>query len=253
MNSERPRQFAARAYRLYDGGAWFGRLLQTLRPFICPFGTLVDRVPVGARVLDVGCGAGLFLAMLADSGRIREGRGFDASRSAIGLAKVMTGNLNSGTPVSVEYRDATAEWPDRLFDVVSMIDVMHHVAPASQAQVIRAAAARLAPGGILIYKDMVEHPRWRAWANRLHDLVLAHQWIHYAPLSLYAHGQKRQGWSSSKAAVRTCFGTVTNGWYFAAHRRCAIVGWMTVSDRSDARLCTGSIFYWRWWRMQAPT
>ena len=41
MNPERPRQFAARAYRLYDGGAWFGRLLQTLlRPFICPFGTL---------------------------------------------------------------------------------------------------------------------------------------------------------------------------------------------------------------------
>ena len=181
MNRERPRQTAARAYRLYDGGAWFGRLLQTVRPFICPFGELVERVPVGARVLDVGCGAGLFLAMLADGRRIREGRGFDASRSAICLAEVMTGNLDSGIPVRVEYRDATADWPDRLFDVVSVIDVMHHVAPESQAQLIRAAAARLAPGGTLIYKDMVEHPRWRAWANRLHDLVLAHQWIHYAP------------------------------------------------------------------------
>jgi hypothetical protein len=49
MNPARPRQFAARAYRLYDGGAWFGRWLQTLRPFICPFGKFVDRVSVRAR------------------------------------------------------------------------------------------------------------------------------------------------------------------------------------------------------------
>ena len=49
MSRERFRQFAARASQLYDGGAWFGRLLQTLRPFICPFGKFVDRVPVGAR------------------------------------------------------------------------------------------------------------------------------------------------------------------------------------------------------------
>ena len=37
-------------------------------------------------------------------------------------------------------------------------------------------------GGLLVYKDMVERPRWRAWKNRLHDLVLARQWINYAPL-----------------------------------------------------------------------
>ena len=182
MNPERPRQFAARARiacttAALGLAACFRRCARLSVPWARSLIACRSVRACSTWVVVPGC----FLQCSPTVGPIREGRGFDASRSAIGLAKVMTGNLNGGTPVSVEYRDATAEWPDRLFDVISMIDVMHHVAPASQAQVIRAAAARLAPGGILIYKDMVEYPRWRAWANRLHDLVLAHQWIHYAP------------------------------------------------------------------------
>jgi hypothetical protein len=38
---------------------------------------------------------------------------------------------------------------------------------------------------------MVERPIWRAWSNRLHDLVIARQRIRYAPLA-FVHGWAEQ-------------------------------------------------------------
>ena len=73
-------------------------------------------------------------------------------------------------------------WPGGAFDVVLLVDVLHHIPPAAQRDVFRMAAEKVAPGGRLIYKDMAARPRWRAAMNRLHDLVMARQWIHYVPI-----------------------------------------------------------------------
>lgn len=61
--------------------------------------------------------------------------------------------------------------------MVSLINVVHHVPAAGQRAFVTAAVSRLKPGGVLIYKDMCRRPVWRSWANRLHDLLLARQWI----------------------------------------------------------------------------
>jgi hypothetical protein len=60
---------------------------------------------------------------------------------------------------------------------------MHHVPPERQAGLIAVAAEHLNEGGLLLYKDMASRPLWRAWANRLHDLASAQEWIHYAELN----------------------------------------------------------------------
>ena len=163
-----------------------GSVLQKLRPYICPFGELINAVPVGARLLDVGCGSGLFLGLLAAYGRIEQGFGFDSNVKAIARAKFMREQQPNLCALTFEHRDASADWPSGPFDVISIIDVMHHVPPAHQRIVIERAAAHLKPGGVLVYKDMVERPRWRAWMNRLHDLVLVREWIHYVPLDTVA-------------------------------------------------------------------
>jgi len=42
--------------------------------------------------------------------------------------------------------------------------------------------SKVKPGGTLVYKDMCLRPWWMAQANRLQDLVVAREWINYAPI-----------------------------------------------------------------------
>ncbi|MBL8757334.1 MAG: class I SAM-dependent methyltransferase [Phycisphaerae bacterium] len=175
-----PRVLSAMAAELYTRGPLLMRLLQRYRPFICPFEHLLPWVPEGATVLDIGCGGGLFLALLSQiPGRLRLGVGFDAAAGAIEVARAA-----NPPRCRFEHVDVAAPWPAEpaKFEVVSIIDVMHHVPPAAQPGLIRTAAARVAPEGILLYKDMCRRPAWRALANRAHDLLLARQWITYAPV-----------------------------------------------------------------------
>jgi 2-polyprenyl-3-methyl-5-hydroxy-6-metoxy-1,4-benzoquinol methylase len=155
---------------------------QTLRPYIAPFHTIVGLVPPGSSILDVGCGAGLFVALLAKLGRIRAATAFDYDGKAIEVADSIVGKLPVPEIVRYEKRTALDRWPEGQYDVVSIVDVVHHIPPAAQAGVIAEAASHVGAGGIMLYKDMARRPFWRAWANRLHDLLSAREWINYAPI-----------------------------------------------------------------------
>ncbi len=198
---------ASRAKRLYSGNRGVSPLLQTLRPYICPFELILPLVPRGSRVLDAGCGAGLFLGLLADSGQITHGLGFDSSHSAISLAQRMTANLPDSTDISFQRLDATAEWPGGTYDVVTLVDVLHHVPPAFQLAVLSRAIERVRVGGLLLYKDMATRPRWMALCNRAHDLLAAREWIHYLPMSTVERHMAANGMSQvvSSSASRFCY------------------------------------------------
>ncbi|MGH8130113.1 MAG: class I SAM-dependent methyltransferase [Steroidobacteraceae bacterium] len=180
-----PRMSAARlagvAATLFANDA----MTQRFRPYICPFEELLPIVPAGSSVLDVGCGGGLFLGLLAVEGGIRSGVGFDSSPSAIAVAQRMRRRAvehGARATLDFQHRDAAAPWPEGTFDVVSVIDVMHHVPRRGQRSLFELAAARVGPSGLMIYKDIAGAPVWRAWANRLHDLLVARQWIDYVPI-----------------------------------------------------------------------
>lgn len=165
---------------LYAGQHWRWRVLQSLRPHICPFGEVLELVPPRARVLDVGCGSGLLLLFLASLGRIASGHGFDVSRDAILAARQAAAATPEAAVLSFEERAIEAGIPHGDWTVVSAIDVIHHVPPAHQAAFVRALCDAVPPGARLIVKDMVAKPRWRAFANRMHDLLMARQWVHHA-------------------------------------------------------------------------
>lgn len=168
-------QIARRICRA-QGGA--GRLLQIYRPYICPFELLLEEIPPGSRVLDVGCGGGLFLGLAAETGRLGAGLGFDSNRAAIAEAKRLE---IAGEAPEFIHLDVAEPWPDGPFEMVSMIDVMHHVPEAARASIFGQVADRLGPGGLFLYKDINSADRARAFANRMHDLALARQWVHYLP------------------------------------------------------------------------
>jgi 2-polyprenyl-3-methyl-5-hydroxy-6-metoxy-1,4-benzoquinol methylase len=180
-NTHTPAQLSMLARALYTDGSWLKRTLQTHRPRICPFEVLISAVPEGASVLDAGCGSGLFLGLLARAGRITKGFGFDASAVTIVFANQMKARHPQGALLDFVHHDAGQPWPEGDFDVVSVIDLLHHVPRPQQKAVIHEAAKRVKPGGILLYKDMVTHPRWLAWVAVLHDLIFARQWVSIRP------------------------------------------------------------------------
>lgn len=173
------------ASRLYVGGSPVARLIQRHRHRIAPVAALVQAVPPASSVLDVGCGGGLLLCCLSAAGRLRSGLGVDSSAVAIAAAHGAAARLATQPGAVVprfECRPVQAGLPEGPFDVVCLVDVLHHVPPAAQERAFRDAASRVRPGGILIYKDMCDAPAWRAGMNRMHDLVMARQWINYVPV-----------------------------------------------------------------------
>lgn len=167
---------------LFQDGPLLMRTMQRLRPHVCPFEALLRVVPRGASVLDVGCGSGIFLGLLHYFGYDVNGLGFDSSRPAIQCAQAMA-ERHGGGAIRFERIPVGDRWPEGRFDVVSMIDVMHHIPVQHQESAFLAACERVSPGGFLLYKDMSDRPFPLAAANRLHDLVIAREWIHYVPVA----------------------------------------------------------------------
>jgi 2-polyprenyl-3-methyl-5-hydroxy-6-metoxy-1,4-benzoquinol methylase len=68
-------------------------LIQRLRPKICPFDRLLQYVPEGSKVLDVGCGSRLLAGLMVCTGRASFVYGFDSSKKAIDVAIRMREHL----------------------------------------------------------------------------------------------------------------------------------------------------------------
>jgi 2-polyprenyl-3-methyl-5-hydroxy-6-metoxy-1,4-benzoquinol methylase len=103
--------------------------------------------------------------------------------------------------------DSDAAWPDEEFDVVFVIDVLHHVPPANQRVFFERVTSKVKQNGILVYKDMSLRPWWKAQANRLHDLVLARETISYVPVATVEH------WASLKGMRVIAREDISRLWY----------------------------------------
>jgi len=181
-------QAARMLWWLYESAPMPQRVLSTLRPFICPLAPILSHVTPGVRVLDIGSGNGLFLSAMARVCGIAAGAGVEVSGRAVASAKAVAERHD--LPLSFHQVGAPEHWPAGPVDVVTMIDVMHHLPAPLRRLFVEAAAARLRPGGRFIYKDMDRRPRWRAAWNALHDLVLARERVRLEP------SENVQAWAS---------------------------------------------------------
>jgi SAM-dependent methyltransferase len=111
------------------------------------------------RILDVGCGFGLFAAYFAQTQPRRSIVGVDPSARRIRLASALCERL--GLPnhrfIEGDIRSAPLEGP---FDAAYVLDVMHHLPRADQVSVLERLRSLLRPGGMLLVKDITTEPRF---------------------------------------------------------------------------------------------
>ncbi len=164
------------------GAKLWQSLIQRLRPLICPFEPLISALPDDGRVLDVGCGTGALILAATVAGKVREALGVDISGGALVQARLAASErLDCSSRLVFQQCESPNEIEGQ-WETVIMVDVLHHVPISEQESFWKAAALRVSSGGSLIYKDMCHRPFWRVGMNRLHDLVVAKQWIQEVPL-----------------------------------------------------------------------
>ena len=117
---------------------------------------VADRVALrGARVLDVGCGAGLLSEALAGEGA--EVTALDLSPELLDVARLHL--LESGRQVDyrlVSVEDLAAQMPQS-FDAITCMEMLEHV--PDPGSVLRACASLLKPGGTLFVSTLDRTPQ----------------------------------------------------------------------------------------------
>lgn len=162
-----PDRAARRAFAAYRDAPAGHRLHLLVRWLTCPFPPVVEVLPSTGRVLEVGCGHGLFSTYLAERapGLTVHGVDIDADKVAVAAASTEPGGRRS---FAVAPSGAVPEGP---WDAVVLVDVLYLLDAAGQRALLADCAAHLAPGGVLVVKDMAVEPRWKARVNALQETL----------------------------------------------------------------------------------
>jgi SAM-dependent methyltransferase len=115
---------------------WFRARREIIQAVLC-----AQQPPVGARLLDVGCGTGANLAALRDALQDADIVGLDPSDRAREVCKRRGFATIAAAATEMPFGDAT-------FDVVTALDVLEHVADDGRA--VTELQRVLRPGGIAI-------------------------------------------------------------------------------------------------------
>jgi 2-polyprenyl-3-methyl-5-hydroxy-6-metoxy-1,4-benzoquinol methylase len=123
------------------------------------------------KILDVGCGFGLFAAYFGQTQPRRQVTGVDPNARRIDLARDVCRKLGltQHTFHVGDVRDHHLKGP---FDAVYVLDVMHHIPEDDQRAVLERLRDLLVPGGSLIIKDITTEPHYQLKFTELLDRVM---------------------------------------------------------------------------------
>jgi 2-polyprenyl-3-methyl-5-hydroxy-6-metoxy-1,4-benzoquinol methylase len=106
------------------------------------------------RALILGCGFGLFDLVLGLRWPEKAIRGIDINEGRLQAAREAAARLGLGNN-AFEFMDLSRD-DVRLGDCdeILLLDILHHVPPAAQADLVRKSFAALSEGGIMVVKDI---------------------------------------------------------------------------------------------------
>lgn len=128
-------------------------------------------LPDEGRILDIGCGFGLFAAYFGQTQPARRIVGVDPNDKRIVMAERVSASigLRGNTFVAGDARDVSLEGG---FSGAYVLDVMHHIPEADQLPLLSRLRDLLAPRGVLVIKDITTEPAFGVEFTRLLDRVM---------------------------------------------------------------------------------
>ena len=145
------------ALALYGGLPASVRVHTRIRSWTCPMDAVLVRAPSAGRLLEVGCGHGLFANAAALAHPRLEVLGIDPDPQKIRWAQSTVDARGN-----VRFRcEGLAEVAERDFDAVAVLDVLYLVPRAEWPAFLAGLRERLRRGGRLLLKDVEPRPRWK--------------------------------------------------------------------------------------------
>ena len=136
------------------------------------YAAVADLVADGTTdVLDIGCGFGLLGFYLRERGFRGGYRGVDFDGAKIAEAR----RIVLVHRIDLAFEDGDASMLPPFAGHVVLLDVLHYLTAADQRALLHAAAARVAPGALLIVRNVLRDRSWRfratVWEERLAHAV----------------------------------------------------------------------------------
>jgi 2-polyprenyl-3-methyl-5-hydroxy-6-metoxy-1,4-benzoquinol methylase len=153
------RQALATLHRNFSRFSLVKRVYVLGRFVSCPFLPLLDAIPAGARVLDIGAGHGAFACLAAERG----------ARSVLALEPDLRKSLPSVRHPAVRFVAGFDDAVKGSFDVVTVIDVLYKLPLPEWDPLFTRVRERLVPGGLLLLKEVDPEHRWKAAWNRAQE------------------------------------------------------------------------------------
>lgn len=142
-------------------------------------------LPREGRILDVGCGFGLFSLCFALSAPARRIYGFDLNPRRIAAAIRAREGLGL-TNVEFAAADATRQRIGEVsggtsssagsgagYDGIITLDLLHHVSPWAKYRLLQSFHRNLTPDGVLVIKDVTTYPLHRIWFTWIMDKIVS--------------------------------------------------------------------------------
>jgi len=152
---------------LFRKAGWLMKAYLRIKFRICPLLRMEVYVPDKGEIIDLGCGNGLFAAVMKLGSPARSILGIDLDARKIAAAQKSLGNIPH-----LDFRPgdiAAAEFPRA--DAFTIVDVLYLIPVADQDRILRMCAEALRPGGVLVLKEMDTRPRRKYFWNMIQETL----------------------------------------------------------------------------------
>jgi len=141
----------------YRDASFITRAYLRIKLRICPLIALETHFPQEGKIIDLGCGNGLFPNILSLGSSERRIIGLDLDEKKIEVANE---TKIQGAQITYQKGDvAESEYPRG--DVFTLVDVLYIIPYDKQELILQKCYQSLTPGGTLIIKEMDTRPRWK--------------------------------------------------------------------------------------------
>lgn len=155
------------------------RCFVTIRYLVAPWRRIIGYLPKFDAHLDIGCGHGLLIHLLASRFPQATFYGIEPDQRKLDYVKRLSPGTRTEFMSPAEFKAGGL----RPVDCVTLCDVLYCVPLAGWGDLLSLAFDHLRPGGFLIIKDTVDAPRWKYCINLCQEFFAI-------KLLGYTHGEK---------------------------------------------------------------